>query len=222
VKANRELAERMGLSDRPLPRADTQAGRRRSAHRFKIQLKEIHPPIWRRIEVPSTYSFWDLHVAIQDAMGWLDYHFHMFRITEPESGERHEISIPDDEGWHDIDIKIGWEKNIADYFRKKGDAAEYEYDFGDGWIHEVKMEGIVDREKGRRYPRCISGKRACPPEDCGGVPGYYELLEVIYDPSHPEHARIMEWLGGYYEPNRFFPSTVRFDNPQKRFRIAFP
>jgi transcriptional regulator with XRE-family HTH domain len=93
VKANRELAERMGISDRRLPHADTQADRRWSAHRFKIQLKEIHPLIWRRIEAPSNYSFWARHVAIQDAMGWLDYHLHMFRIIEPESGERHRSAL---------------------------------------------------------------------------------------------------------------------------------
>ena len=221
VKANRELAERMSLTDRPPARAGTLADRRHSAYRFKIRLKEFNPPIWRRIEVPSTYNFWDLHVAIQDAMGWLDCHLHMFKIIEPESGERHFIGIPDEEGLSGIEIEPGWEKNIADYFRKKGDIADYEYDFGDGWLHEVQLEGIVAREKGRSYPRCISGKRACPPEDCGGVGGYYDLLEVMGDPSHPEYGDTMEWLGGNYAPNRFFPSTVRFDDPQKRWQRAF-
>jgi transcriptional regulator with XRE-family HTH domain len=104
AKANRELAERLGISDRPPTRRDTLANRRRHVHRFKIQLKEIQPPIWRRIEVPSTYSFWDLHVAIQDAMGWLDCHLHLFSIKEPKSGELHEIGFPDKEAIAEMDV----------------------------------------------------------------------------------------------------------------------
>jgi hypothetical protein len=194
----------------------------KSVYQFNITLKDIEPAIWRRILVPANYTFWDLHVAIQDAMGWLDYHLHLFRIIDPDSGELEEIGIPDDEPFEDdLDCVPGWERSMAHYFRNAGDHADYEYDFGDGWEHEVVFEGIFPREARTKYPRCIDGARACPPEDCGGVHGYQEMLKIIRNRSHKEHKSMMRWLGGKYDPNGFDPNNVRFDNPKKRWRIAF-
>lgn len=151
-------------------------------YQFKVTLKDIQPSIWRRIQVPDQYSFWDLHVAIQDSMGWLDYHLHVFRIPGLHRGKAVEIGIPDDEIDDDVIIP-GWTIPICDYFREPGNTAMYAYDFGDGWLHEVMLEGILIKEKGVKYPRCIAGERACPPEDCGSVPGYYDLLDIIRNPE---------------------------------------
>ena len=148
-------------------------------YQFKISLVGIEPPIWRRIHVPSDYSFWDLHVAIQDAMGWLDYHLHVFQIVNPDTKKLEEIGIPDEDG--ELDILPGWEFWIADYFSSEGVRAEYEYDFGDSWEHEVVLEKILDQEIDS--PVCLAGERHCPPEDCGGIGGYEDFLDVIFDPD---------------------------------------
>jgi hypothetical protein len=191
-------------------------------YQFKIELKEIEPAIWRRIVVPATYSFWDLHVAIQDSMGWLDSHLHAFRIANPKTGKMDEIGIPDDDPFDDELVFLpGWELRIAEYFIEPGDNCEYEYDFGDSWEHEVVLEGILLKEPKAKYPKCIGGAQACPPEDCGGVHGYQEMLKIIRTPSHGEHKSMIEWLGGKYDPKAFNPNIVRFENPKKRWKIAF-
>src|SRR5271169_5630758 len=113
---------------------------------FKISLRDVEPEIWRRIVVPANYSFWDLHVAIQDSMGWLDYHLHSFGVKNPANGVVEEIGIPDDD-WIDDEVVFlpGWEIPIANYFQKPGDNATYEYDFGDAWEHEIILEMIGER-----------------------------------------------------------------------------
>jgi hypothetical protein len=119
-------------------------------YKFKITLKRIKPPIWRRIQVPETYTFWDLHVAIQDVMGWLDYHLHHFEIFNPSTGVREEIGIPDEDfEWSRI-ILPGWEQKIADYFSIDNDKAEYIYDYGDNWEHIIKLEKILPHKKGNK------------------------------------------------------------------------
>lgn len=188
-------------------------------YQFKISLKEIHPAIWRRILVPEVYSFWDLHVAIQDSMGWVDYHLHAFRFGKKYSRTATEIGIPDDD--FEVNMLPGWDIPVSEFFNDVGAACVYEYDFGDGWQHEVLLEGILLREKGYRYPACIDGAGACPPEDCGGVGGYYRLMEVIADPSNEEHEEMLAWLGGKYDRNGFNHKNVKFDNPKKRWNLAF-
>ena len=105
-------------------------------YQFKITLLEIEPSIWRRIQVPADYSFWDLHVAIQDAMGWLDYHLHAFFIRPKHKKKAIEIGIPSDD-WDGDSVVPGWEVPITDHFIEPGQLTEYRYDFGDRWIHEV-------------------------------------------------------------------------------------
>ena len=192
-------------------------------YQFKIELDGVTPTIWRRIQVPDTYSFWDLHVAIQDAMGWLDYHLHAFRVQREHVPIPIEIGIPNDEYAVEGDPEThpGWEVPITDFFYEVGNTADYEYDFGDGWRHGILLEGILLREKGQKYPRCIDGACACPPEDCGGIHGYYHVLEVLADPSDEEHESMLEWLGGKYDPQEFAPGKVKFDNPTKRWKRAF-
>jgi len=184
---------------------------------FKIELLGVEPPIWRRIQVPGNYTFWDLHVAIQDAMGWLDYHLHEFRIA----GSSVVVGIPDIDGDDPSDFRPGWEVGIGDFFSPTCPLAVYEYDFGDSWLHEVRLEDVYDVEKGVVYPRCLGGARRCPPEDCGGTYGYEDFLRAIGDPTDPERDSLLEWIGGSFDPEEFDPSKVHFDDPRERWRIAF-
>lgn len=193
---------------------------------FRFELLEIEPLIWRRVQVPSKYNFWDLHVAIQDSMGWLDYHLHAFRVRMPHKRKVIEIGIPT-EDYYDISVLPGWEIPVIDYFTEPGKSAPYEYDFGDGWSHNILLEGILLKHKGSKYPKCIDGEGACPPEDCGGVPGYYGLLEILSDSSHPEYEEHVNWLKGHaknyypYRPHEFDPKQVRYWDPKKRWTMAF-
>jgi hypothetical protein len=188
-------------------------------YQFKITLKYITPKIWRRIQVPWDYNFWDLHVAIQDAMGWEDYHRHQFDIIDPKTCEKVFISSPNDEGFHDV---IDEHKaKIAKYFLVPKDKAIYEYDFGDGWEHEVLLEKILPAVVEDKYPQCLAGKNACPPEDCGGASGYEYLLEILANPGHEEYTERMEWLGGEFIPEEFDPKLVKFDDPKKRWKESF-
>jgi len=188
-------------------------------YQFKITLKGIKPPIWRRIQVPETYTFWDLHVVIQDAMDWSDYHLHEFEMVNPSTGSEVNIGIPDE----DFGRKVlpGWKEKIANYFSMENRSAGYVYDFGDNWIHKIQLEKILPTEKNINYPICIKGKRTCPPEDCGGIWGYEELLEIIRNPNHEEYEEMREWVGGEFDPEHFDVKEVSFDDPDKRRKIAF-
>ncbi len=183
-------------------------------YQFRINLQGINPLIWRRIQVPETYTFWDLHVAIQDAMGWTDSHLHEFDVIDPLDGETLRIGIPDED--FEGEIIPDWEMNISNIFSKQNPKAYYIYDFGDNWGHTIKLEKILPKEKGVDYPRCIGGKRACPPEDCGGVWGYREFLRAIRDPQHKEHKEMMEWIGGEFDPEHFDVNEVMFSDPDER------
>jgi len=152
------------------------AKKRTLVFQFKITLQEIEPAIWRRIQVPSTYSFWDLHVAIQDAMGWLDYPLHSFESDKKSGRKQTVIGIPG-EDYGDTRTITGWEMKITDRFLVPGQTMKYDYDFGDGWHHEILFEGILLADPSVQYPVCLTGMRACPPEDFGGIPGYYELIK---------------------------------------------
>jgi hypothetical protein len=155
-------------------------------------------------------------------MGWRDSHLHLFRIRDPETGELVEIGIPDEEGFEDeLPCLPGWEVPMSAYFREPGMRAVYRYDFGDDWQHDVVFEGIAERVPRQGYPKCVAGARACPPENCGGVGGYEDLLKVLQDPTDDEYANTMQWLGGRYDPEAFDPRKVRFDNPKKRWERAF-
>jgi hypothetical protein len=111
--------------------------------------------------------------------------------------------------------------SIARYFVNEGDTASYEYDFGDDWRHTVVLEGVDPIREGDRPLACLGGERRCPPEDCGGIHGYAEMLEVIADVTHSEHQEMLQWLGGAYDPEVFLASDVKFDDPTERWRQAF-
>jgi len=169
-------------------------------YQFKITLKELQPPIWRRIQVKDC-TLDKLHEHIQTAMGWTNSHLHKFQISGEEYGD------PDllDDGFDDHEFEDSTTTKISDILPKTGERFrfEYEYDFGDGWEHEVLFEGCVRAEPGSRYPVCVEGARACPPEDVGGTGGYEEFLETIADPDHEEHEETLRWAGGKFDPEEF-------------------
>lgn len=188
-------------------------------YQFNITLKGIQPRVWRRIQVPETYTFWDLHIAIQDAMGWSDCHLHQFKINEPVTSAKVEIGIPDEQDDY-YEILPGWKQKIADYFSPDNKTAVYTYDFGNNWYHSILLEKILPREAGLLYPLCIDGQRACPPEDCGGPSGYEDFLEIIMDPGDERYEEMLSWAGDF-EPEYFDKNEVVFDDPAKRLKALW-
>jgi hypothetical protein len=189
---------------------------------FLIALRDVKPLVWRRIQLPARYSFWDLHVAIQDAMGWTDSHLHRFEMTHAARPIQKEFGIPlDDPSPGVLVILPDWEVAIAMWFTKPKHRALYTYDYGDNWEHTVELEEIVPVERDVKYPRCVDGARACPPEDVGGPPGYAGFLEALADVKHERHHELVEWAGARFDPEAFDASSVKFDNPRTRWRKAF-
>jgi len=188
---------------------------------IRIALVGIFPPIWRRIQIPSNYSFWELHVAIQNAMGWYDSHPHAFRVPDLLGDVLVQIGIPDDEFEAGRQTLPGWDIPVADYLSEESPAIVYQYDFGDGWVHVVQLEARLPAHRGHSYPVCLDGERKCPPEDCGGIPGYELLLAAISDRNHPQHDSLLEWVGGSFDAEEFEVSAVRFDDPTDRWKETF-
>ena len=191
-------------------------------YQFKIELDELKPVIWRRIQVPASYSFWDLHVAIQDSMGWLDCHLHQYMIQNPVLKKKCCIGLPSDED-ELLEYKplAGWTMFIADWFSAENPTARYEYDFGDCWNHIITLEDILPREKGVKYPLCLAGERACPPEDVGSTCGYERFVKIMANPKDEEYKEMLAWYGRKYEPDKFEPGKVKFTNPGIRLRRMF-
>jgi len=189
-------------------------------YQFKITLKGTRPPVWRRIQVPETYTLWDLHVAIQDVMEWDDYYLHLFEMIDPSTAMKVEVGIPEEVYGEWGETLPGWKEKIVDWFTMENRKTDYTYDFGDNWEHKIELEKILPREKSVKYPRCVKGRRACPPEDCGGIWGYEEFLEAMKDPKHEQHKEMMDWIGGKFDPEHFNPEEVHFDDPDKRLKIA--
>lgn len=172
-------------------------------YQLKITLKHLAPPVWRRVQVPRGMSLENLHEVIQLAMGWDNSHMHQFKVGKTYYG----ISYPDDfDGG--TETKDAQSVTVGEVLSKPKAKLVYEYDFGDSWEHEVVLEKILPPEQGVKYPLCLDGKRACPPEDCGGVWGYADLMTTISDPEHPEHDEMLEWLGEEFDPEAFSVDTV--------------
>lgn len=193
----------------------------RPVFQFKITLQDTNPPIWRRIQISDLCSFWDLHVAIQDAMGWWDYHLHHFELKHPIEESKQYMGIPDDEGFDDtLNTLPGWDYKVRDFLRDN-QTFTYTYDYGDNWLHLIEYEGEYPKQAKVKYPICVAGERACPPEDVGGIPGYERFIQIITTPRHSERKSLLEWVGGKYDPNKFNLKKVKFDSPSKRWKKAF-
>jgi hypothetical protein len=162
-------------------------------YQFKITLLDIKPPIWRRIQVPDCTLF-DLHEYIQAAFGWWNYHLHQFEI----GGMLYSEPSPDGDDFG-MDFKDDAQVALSELIPKSGRKPRwiYEYDFGDGWRHEVLFEGFPPNDPKAKYPLCLEGKRACPPEDCGGPWGYADYVAAIADPKHKRHKELLRWRGPF-------------------------
>ena len=186
---------------------------KKTVYQFKITLLDIKPSIWRQIQVPKSYSFRDLHLAIQDAMGWMDSHLHEFLVKSPVTSEMESIGVPEEDGF-DNSLLSGSKIKIKKYLPSNS-KMRYIYDFGDDWEHELKFEGEYPQLESIEYPLCLAGKRACPPEDIGGVSGYEHFLEAINNPNHEEHQELLDWVGGYFNAEDFDPTQVLFHDPEE-------
>jgi len=168
-----------------------------SVYQLKVTLRNAKPPIWRRVLVPSSMNLGDLHEVLQIVMGWSDCHLHQFIAGSITFG------MLDDEFADDFVTEDETEHVLSEVLVKEKDSLTYEYDFGDGWEHKIVLEKILPFDGSIHVPSCIKGKRACPPEDCGGVWGYENLIEIIQEPSHPEHEDMLEWVGAEFDPEHF-------------------
>jgi len=170
----------------------------RLIYQLKVTLRHIRPPIWRRIQVRSDVALLKLHRILQEVMGWYDSHLHQFLI----GGEYYATRSLELDGFGPPIISER-SARLEDVISGPKMKFRYEYDFGDGWEHEILVEKVLPPAEGVRYPVCVAGARACPPEDCGGPWGYAELLEAIRDPNHKEHEEMLEWVGGGFDPEAF-------------------
>ncbi|MGH3620416.1 MAG: plasmid pRiA4b ORF-3 family protein [Sciscionella sp.] len=186
-----ELPAKPRTSDQPVP-----------VYQIKVALRGAKPPIWRRLEVPADISLARLHQVIQVAFDWYDSHMHVFETPYGEFG------TADAELGYRAEAPVTLEQ-VAPDARSK---IHYRYDFGDDWEHDILVEKVLDREETVSYPRCTGGRRAAPPEDCGGIWGYSDLTEILSDPAHPEHEERLEWLGldeaADFDPAGFDANTV--------------
>jgi hypothetical protein len=164
---------------------------------LKISLKYSRPSIWRRIVVPATFKLDRLHQVIQEIMPWTNSHLHQFVVGRTYYGR----PDPDaDMGFETLNEKHYTIADIAPGAKKK---FIYEYDFGDSWEHEILVEKVLPPDASFKKVICLAGKNACPPDDCGGMGGYYNMLEIIADPKHPDHEHMKEWLGAEWDLARF-------------------
>ena len=174
-------------------------------YQLKITLKESQPPIWRRILVTDC-TLDELHAHIQTAMGWTNSHLHHFKVAEQFYGDPMLMQEQFDEfGYGDSTTT-----RVSDIIPERARKFRflYEYDFGDSWYHEILVEGRSEEEPGQKYPLCVDGKRACPPEDCGGIWGYPGFIEAIENSDHERHEELLEWIGGSFDPEAFDPAAA--------------
>ena len=168
---------------------------------LRIELKDSDPPIWRMVEVPTSITLKVLHDIVQVTMGWLDYHLWELVI----GGQSYGLSM--DEDWGAAPRKVASRTRLRDVLSPGTTTVDYTYDFGDNREHLLIVNDVRPGDPGTAYPRFIAGERDCPPEDCGGIPGFYEMLAARADPTHPDHAG--KWLDEY-DPDELevFPIEV--------------
>lgn len=185
--------------------------------RLKIQLDETDLPVIRRVEVPLAIRLADLHLVIQIAMGWENYHHYEFSV-----GRTLAWGIPDPD-WPDTPTRSAKTATLADVLPhlKRNKTFHYVYDFGDNWQHTVKVEALANADPDAAYPRLLEAQGACPPEDCGGSWGYAHYLEAIADPNHEDHGDMIAWRGPGFDPAAIDEAAIRkeltkFANRRKR------
>jgi hypothetical protein len=164
-------------------------------YQIKVTLKRFSPPIWRRVLVPADITFAELHNVIQVVMGWFNCHLHEFTVGGLHIGVPH----PDDY----YPVKSERRVRLNEVVSREKFRFSYQYDFGDDWQHEILVEKVLPPDPQQPLPLCIKGKRACPPEDVGGVWGYASFLEAVMDPNHEEREEMLDWVGYDFDPEAF-------------------
>jgi len=173
-------------------------------YQIQIALKRSKPKIWRRVLVPSDLLLSDFHKIIQTTMGWTNSHLHQFIHNNTFYSRK----MQDDDFWDEFD-NVDYSKiKLSKLLKKEKDSIVYEYDFGDGWEHNIVLEKIQTATDNPILPVCLAGKNNCPPEDCGGTWGYESILEIIKDPTHEEYEELLEWLGDGFDPTYFNKEEV--------------
>lgn len=182
----------------------TPAASQAPIYQIRITLAGSNPPIWRRILVHGDITLAQLHTIIQIVMGWNNAHLHQFIVD----GTYYGVPYPEDIG---LEMQDERKVKLNQIARGPEDGFRYEYDFGDSWLHILEIEEVREPDAGQTYPRCTEGKRACPPEDVGGLWGYHDFLEAIRNPDHPEHEDYQEWYGDTFDPEAFDPAEANAD-----------
>jgi len=170
---------------------------------LRIELKDTDPVIWRQVEAPTSITLKVLHDIIQQTVGWLDYHLWEFTIGKQRYG------LPMEEDWGTAPRKEAAKVRLRDVLQPKKTVIDYVYDFGDNWEHRIIVTDIRPGDPDLSYPRYIDGEGNGPPEDCGGVPGFYDMLEARSDPDHPSHADAIKWLDDY-DPNTIDEEPIKY------------
>ncbi len=164
---------------------------------LKIYLQGSKPKIWRRFLIEDSITFNELHDIIQTVMGWENYHLFEFEINDLRI-------IPPDEGFLKENELDPDKTKVYEFLNTEKQKFNYLYDFGDDWNHIIVVEKILEKDSSKKYPVCIAGKMSCPPEDCGGLWGYEEILEIQQNKNHPDYEeRIIDWLGEDFNPEDF-------------------
>ncbi len=171
-------------------------------YQIKVTLTDLQPPIWRRIQVRGDTTLAELHRILQCTLGWTDTHLHQFIIRGEHYG------VPDEDNSEARKTSDERKYKLSDLVPTEGSPFVYTYDFRDNWKHELVVEKVLPPQKGVRYPLCLAGARACPPEDIGGIPGYENFLQALADANHPEHDEYLEWIGDTFDPEKFDPDEV--------------
>lgn len=182
-------------------------------YQLKITLLDTKPPIWRRVLIDGAGTLDHLHEVIQAAFGWWGYHLHDFEVGRT----RYAVPDPDDDwGAPTKDER----RTRLDAIAKAGSKLTYTYDFGDNWRHSIVVEKVLAADATTSVPALVDGRRAAPPEDCGGTWGYRELLDVLADPTHAERDERREWIGRPFDPDAFDPSEFE-DNLRNQQLAGF-
>jgi hypothetical protein len=168
-------------------------------YQIKVTLLGTNPPIWRRLLVPADMTLALLHETLQTTMGWDNEHMHEFRAGQRRFG------APEPAAPFMTRPRLESERRVclSAVLLKVGAKMIYTYDLGDNWEHVIVLEKQLLEEQQTTYPVCADGQLTCPPEDCGGIPGYYDLLDALADPDHPRHEELCDWIGGEFNPKAF-------------------
>ncbi len=179
-----------------------------TVHQIRITLRHIWPPIWRRVLVPSSVTVDGLHDVIQAAMGWQDYHLYILECNGVEYARLDEI-------FELGPMRSARSNRLRQLAPTTPATLTYTYDLGDNWEHDLEIEDVAPAVPGERYPMCVKGRRACPPEDVGGTSGYDEFLRAIEDPDHFDHETMIRWSGGRFDPEEFSPEPFNDLYPRR-------